>query len=834
MSDTTPPSDGDGWVGDDNDNDDDGGGTLVGIEPIDIQDEMERSYLDYAMSVIVARALPDVRDGLKPVHRRLLYGMHDMGARPDRPHLKCARVTGDVMGRYHPHGDLALYDALVRMAQPFSLRHPLVDGHGNFGSLDDGPAAARYTECRLSNIATRLLDGIDQDTVDFEDNYSGEYEVPTVLPARFPNLLVNGSEGIAVAMATKIPPHNLREVIDATIYLIDHPDASPDDLMHFVKGPDFPTGGYILGRQGIMDAYRTGRGSIKMRAKAEIVETRRGGSAIVVTELPYQVSPRSVLTRIKELVDAREIDGIRDANDASAKGLTRVEIELKRDANANVVLNNLYKHTPLQTSFGVNMVALVDGVPRTLNLVQALSAYVSHQVEVIRRRSEFRLRRARDRAHIVEGLIKALDMIDAIVAAIRASEDRQSAIATLQEERFGFSEVQATHIVDMRLSQLTRLGRTNLEEELAALRLTITELEAILADEGVLRGVIKTEMAEIRDEFADERRAILTFDDGDMSAEDLITDEELVITMTRAGYVKAMPASQFRTQGRGGRGVQGTRLKEEDLVTRIIYTSAHAYLLFFSNRGKVYRLRAFEIPVKERTARGTAIVNLLPLEADERIQALIDTREFPSDRYLLFATRSGQVKKTTFSEYDKSRREGFIAINLRDGDELVGVITTGGNDDIFMVSRQGMAIRFAETDVRPMGRDAAGVRGMQLRAGDEVVSVDPARDDTSILIVTDAGYGKRTQLHHFHRQGRGGYGIRGIKLTAQRGRVVSAFMVGLEDEILVTSSSGVMVRMAVREISSQGRDATGVRVATLDTGQAVASVAPVLAVEETG
>ncbi len=827
MSDAMPPTDGDGWAGD-------GGGTLVGIEPIDVQEEMERSYLDYAMSVIVARALPDVRDGLKPVHRRLLYGMHDMGARPDRPHLKCARVTGDVMGRYHPHGDIALYDALVRMAQPFSLRHPLVDGHGNFGSLDDGPAAARYTECRLSEIATHLLDGIDQDTVDFEDNYSGEYEVPTVLPARFPNLLVNGSEGIAVAMATKIPPHNLREIVDATLHLIDHPDASADDLMQFVKGPDFPTGGFILGRQGIMDAYRTGRGSIKMRAKAEIVETKRGGSVIVVTELPYQVSPRSLLTRIKELVDSRELDGIRDANDSSAKGLTRVEIELKRDANANVVLNNLYKHTPLQTSFGVNMVALVDGVPRTLNLVQILSAYVGHQVEVIRRRSEFRLKKAQDRAHIVEGLIKALDMIDAIVAAIRASEDRQAAIATLQQAPFEFSDIQATHIVDMRLSQLTRLGRTNLEEELAALRQTIAELEAILADEGVLRGVIKTEMTEIRDKFADDRRAILTFDDGDMSAEDLITDEDLVITMTKAGYVKAVPASQFRTQGRGGRGVQATRLKEEDLVTRIIHTSAHSYLLFFSNRGKVYRLRAFEVPLKERTARGTAIVNLLPLEADERIEALIDTREFPTDRYLLFATRSGQVKKTTFSEYDKSRREGFIAINLRDGDELIGVITTSGGDDIFMVTRQGMAIRFAETEVRPMGRDAAGVRGMQLRPGDEVVSIDPARDDTSILIVTDAGYGKRTQLHHFNRQGRGGFGVRGIRLTAQRGRVVSAFMVGLDDEILVTSSSGVMVRIAVREISSQGRDATGVRVATLDAGQAVASVAPVLAVEETG
>jgi DNA gyrase subunit A len=835
MSDTPPPG-GDGQRGDTegNDTDEGGGGTLVGIEPVDLQDEMERSFLEYAMSVIMARALPDVRDGLKPVHRRLLYGMHDMGARPDRPHLKCARVTGDVMGRYHPHGDAALYDALVRMAQPFSLRHPLVDGHGNFGSLDDGPAAARYTECRLSSIATRLLDGIDQDTVDFEDNYSGEYQVPTVLPARFPNLLVNGSQGIAVAMATNIPPHNLREVIDAAVHLIDHPNATADDLMQFVKGPDFPTGGYILGRQGIIDAYRTGRGSVKMRAKAEIVETRRGGTAIVVTELPYQVSPRSVLTRIKELVDARELDGIRDANDASAKGLTRIEIELKRDANANVVLNNLYKHTPLQTSFGVNMVALVDGVPRTLNLVQILAAYIDHQVEVIRRRSEFLLKKARDRAHIVEGLIKALDMIDAIIAAIRASEDRQAAITTLQVEPFLFSDVQATHIVDMRLSQLTRLGRANLEEELTALRQTIAELEAILGDEGVLRGVIKSEIGAIREEFADSRRAIITFDDGDMSAEDLITDEDLVITMTKAGYVKAVPASQFRTQGRGGRGVQGARLKEEDLVTRVIHTSAHAYLLFFSNRGKVYRLRAYEIPVKERMARGTAIVNLLPLEVDERIQALVDTREFPADRYLLFATRSGQVKKTTFSEYDKSRREGFIAINLRDGDELIGVITTSGEDDIFMVSRMGLAIRFSETEVRPMGRDAAGVRGMQLRSGDEVVSVDPARDETSILIVTDAGYGKRTQLHHFNRQGRGGLGVRGIRLTAQRGRVVSAFMVGLEDEILVTSSAGVMVRIAVREISSQGRDATGVRVAALDAGQKVASVAPVLAVEEGG
>jgi DNA gyrase subunit A len=839
MSDTLPPG-GDDEVPSDGDGPDDGSAvTIAGIEPIEIQVEMENSFLDYAMSVIVSRALPDARDGLKPVHRRILYGMHEMGARSDRPRLKCARVTGDVMGKYHPHGDSAIYDALVRMAQPFSLRHPLIDGQGNFGSPDDGPAAARYTECRLAPLAHRLLEGIDEETVDFTDTYSGEFIEPSVLPARFPNLLINGSQGIAVGMATNIPPHNMGEIIDATIHLLEHPElaedstgAGADALMRFVKGPDFPTGAYILGRAGIMDAYRTGRGSIKMRAKAEIVESKRGTS-IVVTELPYQTSPSSILGRINELVHARELEGIRDLNDSSAREKTRLIIDLKRDANANVVLNNLFKLTPLQTSFGVNMVALVDGVPRTLNLVQALQAYVEHQVDVITRRSEFRLRKARDRAHIVEGLIKALDMIDAIIAAIRASEDRGSAIGALQAEPFLFSEIQASHIVDMRLSQLTRLGRANLDEELAKLRETIGELEAILGDQTVLREVIKTELIAVRDEFATPRRAEITYDGGDMAAEDLIDDEELVITMTRAGYVKAVQSSSFRVQGRGGRGVQGANLREEDLVSRVIHTSAHAHLLFFSNRGKVYRLRAYEIPTKERQARGTAIVNLLPLAADERIQALIDTREFPEDRYLLFATKAGQVKKTTFSEYDKSRRDGFIAVNLREDDELIGVAVTGGDDDLFMVSAAGMAIRFSEDDVRPMGRDAAGVRGMQLRAGDQVVSIDLARDDTSILLVTDAGFGKRTQLHHFNRQGRGGLGVRGIRLTAQRGRVVAAFMVGLDDEILVISSAGVMVRMAVREISSQGRDATGVRLVSLAADQLVASVAPVLAVEET-
>ncbi|HEX5268762.1 MAG TPA: DNA gyrase subunit A [Acidimicrobiales bacterium] len=811
--------------------DDSGGVTFGSIEPIEIQEEMERSFLDYAMSVIVSRALPDVRDGLKPVQRRILYGMYDLGVGPNRAHMKCARISGDVMGRFHPHGDAAIYDALARMAQDFSLRHPLVDGHGNFGSPDDPPAAARYTECRLAPLAMHMLAGIDEDTVNFVDNYTGEIQMPEVLPSRFPNLLVNGSQGIAVGMATNIPPHNLGEVIDAVTHLIDHPEAGSDELMQFVRGPDFPTGGLILGRAGIMDAYRTGRGSIKMRATAEIEEGRRG-TAIVVTQLPYQVSAGAVAARIRDLVDSRELDGVRDVNDESAQGRTRLVVELKRDANANVLLNNLYKHTPLQTSFGVNMVALVDGVPRTLNLAQALNAYIEHQVEVIRRRSEFRLAKAQARAHIVEGLIKALDLIDAIIALIRGSDDRGSARDGLMAAPFEFSEIQANHILDMTLSRLTRLGRSELEEEMTKLRETMAELEAILGDPGLLRGVIKTEMGEIRSEYATDRRSQIVFDPGELGAEDLIEDEELVVTMTRAGYIKSVQAAAFRTQGRGGRGVQGARLREEDLVAQILHTTAHSFLLFFSNTGRVYRLKAHEVPMKERTARGTAIVNLLPLVPGETIQAIIATRDYPEDRYLFFATRSGQVKKTAFSEYDKSRREGFIAINLRDDDQLVRVVQTTGEDDIFMVSRAGMTIRFSESEVRPMGRDAAGVRGMRMRESDEVVSVDVAADDRDILIVTDAGYGKRTKLDRFNVQGRGGQGVRGIRLTARRGAVVAAFMVGLDDEIFLISSGGVTIRTSVREISSQGRDATGVRVMQLDADQSVASVAPILSVDE--
>ena len=802
------------------------------IQPVPLQDEMERSFLDYAMSVIMSRALPDVRDGLKPVHRRIIWDMEQQGFRPDRPFVKCARVTGDTMARYHPHGDSAIYDALVRMAQPFSLRHPLIDFHGNYGSPDFGPAASRYTESRLHALAMRLLADIDEDTVDLIPNYDGTTEEPSVLPARFPNLMVNGSQGIAVGMATSIPPHNLGEVIDATIHLIDNPNSTNEDLMNFVKGPDFPTGGSILGRAGIMDAYRTGRGSIKMRATCSIEEARKGGMQIVVTELPYQASCSSIAARIQELVDGGDLDGIADVNDNSSGGATNLIITLKRDANANVVLNNLYKLTQLQTSFPVNMVALVDGVPRTLDLSGMLNGYVRHQIEVITRRTNFRLQKAKDRAHILEGRIKALNVIDAIIALIRKSDDAAAAKETLMKKPYTFSERQAIDILDMQLRQLTRLSRIDLESEIEELNKRIKELEVILAKDTVLRTVIKDELSEIKEKFATPRVCKLTHDVGEMGIEDLVDDKELVIVMTEAQYVKAVTADSFRIQSRGGRGVAGAKLKAEDVVRHVIFTTAHAYLLFFSNRGRVYRLRAVDIPERERTAKGIPIVNLLPLQAGETIQAIIDTRSFDGERYLFFATKQGQVKKTEFNAYDSSRRDGLIALNLRPKDELVRVIETNGEEDIFMVSRKGQTIRFSETEVRPMGRAAAGVRGMKLRAGDELVSVDVAKDDTAILIVTDAGYGKRTQVDKFNRQGRGGQGVIGIKLTGKKGFVVAAFMIGIDDEIVAVSSGGVTIRMAVREISSQGRDATGVRVMNLDDGQVVASVAPILSTDD--
>ncbi len=807
----------------------DGADVVVGyVEPIEINLEMERSFLEYSMSVIVSRALPDVRDGLKPVHRRILYSMFDQGLRPDRPHSKCAKVVGEVMGTYHPHGDSAIYDALVRMVQDFSMRHPLISGHGNFGGTgpDEGAAAMRYTECRLAPLALEMLDSIDEETVDFEPNYDNTNQQPTVLPSRFPNLLVNGSQGIAVGMATKIPPHNLGEVIDATLHLLANPGATPDDLMRFVKGPDFPTGAQILGRQGILDAYRTGRGSIKVRAVAE-VEEHRGDTRIVVTEFPYEVSVESVEEKIYDLVKSGDLEGVAAVQNDSAGRQARLVIRLKRDANANVVLNKLYKNTTLQTTFAVNMLALVDGVPRTLNLAQALTHYIAHQVEVVTRRSQFRLRKAQARAHIIEGLLRAIDMLDLVIATIRGSDDRPAARVALMAEPFAFSEEQANHILDMTLGRLTRLGRTELEEEMARLRAAIAELESILASDTKLRGVIADEMTVVRDKYATARLTQVVNDPGELGVEDLIDDEDIVITMTRAGYVKSVSAAAFRTQGRGGRGVQGAKLRDEDFVDQIVHTTTHAHLLLFSNRGRVFRLRGHEIPMKERTAKGTAVVNLLNLLPNESIQAIVATNDFPEDEFLVFATANGTVKKTSFSEYDKSRREGWIAIKLRDGDEVVRVVATRGEDDLMMVTFRGMAIRFNESEVREMGRDATGVRGIRLKDDDRAISLDVVRDDADLFLVTDTGFGKRVKTDRFNVQGRGGQGVRAIRLTAARGFVVASLMVELSDEVLLASSGGVLIRTPVREVSSQGRDATGVRVMNLDDGHSVATAAVV-------
>ena len=808
-----------------------GDGPQFAVEPIDIQEEMERSFLDYAMSVIVSRALPDVRDGLKPVHRRILWGMNELNANPDRPTMKSARITGEVMGKYHPHGDSAIYDALVRMAQDFSMRHRLIEPQGNFGYPDYAPAAARYTECRLDPLALRLLADIGEDTVDFNDNYSGEFSEPEVLPARFPNLLVNGSQGIAVGMATNIPPHNLGEVIDATLHLIDNPDAEPGDLMAFVKGPDFPTGGLIMGRSGIADAYRTGKGSIKMRATAEIVEGKTNDT-IVVTELPYQVTPNQVIVKIKELIAAKELDGISGIDDFSSEGKTRIEIKLKRDAPSLVVLNNLFKRTPLQTSFGMNAVALVDGVPRLLNLRELLVPYIEHQVEVITRRSQFRLDKAKARAHIVEGLIKALDLIDEIIAAIRASEDRPAALAALQAKPFEFSELQAGHILDMQLGRLTRLGRANLEGELTELRATITELEKILNDEARLREVMKEQLLEVKEEEADERRSELMHDPGEIDIEDLIDDEDLVFTMSSGGYVKTMAIDEFRLQSRGGRGVAGANLKEDDYVVNMIQTTAHAYLLFFSNRGKVYRLKAHQIPMTSRTARGTALPNLLQLQPEEKILAIIDTRDYETNRYLFFATKLGRVKKTLFNVYDSNLKAGLIAIKLNDGDELVDVIPLNEGQDVFLVSKNGQTIRFDESAVRAMGRTAAGVRGMKFREGDQLVACAREQVDTNLLIITSEGYGKQSELDQYPVKGRGGLGVRGIRVNDKKGEVVAAFMVGEGEEIILIGSGGTVIRTGVNDISTQGRDATGVRVMNVLEGHQVAAVARVLVTDD--
>ncbi len=796
------------------------------IQDIDIQTEMEQSFLDYAMSVITSRALPDVRDGLKPVHRRILWGMYDQGTRPNRPYVKCARVVGDVMGKYHPHGDQAIYDALVRLGQSFSLRHPLVDPHGNFGTPNEPPAAMRYTECRLDELAMHLLDGIDEQTVDFAENFDATEKEPNVLPARFPNLLVNGSQGIAVGMATSIPPHNLGEVIDAVNHLLENPEASTDELMRFVKGPDFPTKGCIMGFQGIRDAYTTGQGTIRVRANAEIVEDGKKRQ-IVVTQIPYQTSAEAIEKKVAELVNKRSLDGIRQIHNESAKGKTKLVFDLKRDANASVVLNNLYKQSPLQSNFSVNMVALVDGVPRTMTLRDCLFAYANHQKEVVRRRTEHRLEEARRREHILEGLVRAVDMIDEIIAAIRQAANRSDARATLMGEGYEFTEIQANHILDMPLGRLTQLGRQELTDELEQKRVLIAELVSILDSEAKLRSVISTELTAIRDSCATERQTQILADAGEIGLEALIDDEELVFSLTAAGYAKTVLPEEFKTQGRGGKGVIGANLKEEDYIVNLIYTTAHAYLMFFTNKGRVFRIKAHEVPRTSRTARGVAIVNLLQLAPDETVSAVIDTRDYETMRYLVFATRRGQVKRTKFLEYDKSRSKGLIALNLRAGDELVRVIPTTGTDDICLVSKKGLLVRFAEDEVRSVGRKAAGVRGMKLADGDAVVAANAVRAGDQMLLATDQGIAKRIELDVFNTKHRGNRGSIAMKFARIQGQVVAARVVLPEDEVFAVASNGSTIRLAVSTVSLQGPYASGVRMMALPETETLAAIAPV-------
>ena len=790
-------------------------------QEIEITQEMEQSFIDYAMSVIVSRALPDVRDGLKPVQRRIVYSMFENNIGPTSAHRKCAKVVGEVMGNYHPHGDGAIYDALVRMGQDFSMRHLLIDPQGNFGTPDDPPGASRYTECRLTKLSMHLLEGIRENTVDFEDNYSGEMQQPTVLPARYPNLLVNGSQGIAVGMATNIPPHNLGEVIDACLHALDNPDATSEELMQFVQGPDFPTGGFLVGRQGIRDALTTGRGSVKIRAVCDVQEIRKGRTGIVVTELPYQVSIERIVAKIKTLVDDRRLTGIAEIRDESSDKVgTRLVIELKQNAVPQVILNQLYKMTPLQESFGYNVVALVDGVPRTLSLAELVGYYLDHQMEVIERRTQFRLDEAQARAHILEGLIIAVDNIDEVIRLIRGSSDTPAARAGLIE-RFELSEIQANAILDMPLRRLTALEVDKLRSELAELHELIAELEAILADPDRRRQIIRDELSGIGKTFDDGRRSVIIPDDGEMSLEDLIADDELILTISQTGYVKSVPASTYRTQGRGGRGIRAADLAEDDAVAHMVHTTAHAYLLFFTNKGVVHRVRAHEIPRQTRTAKGVLAQSVLPLDPEERIQAIIDTRDYETGRYLVMVTKQGQAKKTEFKEYD-SKYQSLAAIKLVDDDELVTVRPTNGQNDILIFTANGMGIRFAETDLRPMGRATQGVRGIKLRAGDRVVAATSSVAGEEVLLVTSAGYGKRTKMSAFRAQTRGGIGVKAFKLTRVRGALVGASAVSAGDQAFLISSGGIAMRTPVDKVSRQGRDSTGVKVINVGAGSLAA------------
>jgi DNA gyrase subunit A len=803
------------------------------IEPRALEDEMRTAFLDYAMSVIVSRALPDVRDGLKPVHRRVLYGMSELGLGPTRPRAKCSRIVGEVMGKYHPHGDSAIYDTLVRMAQDFSMRYTLVDGQGNFGSVDDDPPAAmRYTEAKLDRLATEMLRDLDMDTVDFGPNYDGQHQEPLVMPARFPNLLVNGSSGIAVGMATNIPPHNLREVIDATVAFLENPSITSEELMGHVRGPDFPTGGIILGHAGIREAYETGRGRVRVQARAHTEPLSHGKEAIVVTELPYQVKKggdNGLMMKIKELVEDKKISEISDLRDESDKRGMRLVIELKRDALPKVVLNKLYKHTPMQATFGVNMVALVDGVPRTLTLRQVIHHYVEHQREVIVRRTKHELAQREARAHILEGLLTALEHLDAVIELIRASRDRESAREQLIE-RFALTLIQAQAILDLRLSQLTALESDQIKQEHADMLERIAELRAILGDELRVLALIKEELLEIRERFGDERRTEISAVEGEIDIEDLIADQQMVIAITRTGYIKSLPLDTYRQQHRGGRGVSGMDMKDGDFIEHLFICSTHDYLLFFTNRGKVYRSKVYELPEASRTAKGRALVNILPLREGERVQSVLATRDYSEGRYLVFATRGGIVKKTEFAAYNTPiNADGIIAIHIRDDDELVAVRRTSGEDDILVVSRSGQAARFHESQIRPMGRDTSGMKGMNVsRAGNRVLAMDVASDDQELLVVTENGYGKRTALSDYPRKGRGTMGVKTITLTENKGALAGALVVREHEELVFISAGGMVQRTPVRGINRYGRASQGVRLMNLkddDTVSAVALVA---------
>jgi DNA gyrase subunit A len=808
------------------------------IEPRELEQEMRSSYLDYAMSVIVGRALPDVRDGLKPVHRRVLWGMHEAGNQPNRPYVKSARVVGDVMGKYHPHGNQPIYDALVRMAQPFSLRYPLVDGQGNFGSIDDDPPAAeRYTECRLQRLATEMLRDIDMDTVDFAPNYDESRKEPTSLPSRFPNLLVNGSTGIAVGMATNIPPHNLAETVDAVVQLIDKPDANVEDLMKHVKGPDFPTGGIVVGRSGIRDAYRTGRGRIVMRARAHVEELRGGKSAVVVTELPYGVKKggdSGVIKKIADLVNEKVITEVSDLADHSDKTGMRVQVELKRDAIPQVVLNKLFKHTGLQTTFGYNAVALVDGVPRTLSLLELIRHYLDYQREIVTRRSKYELRQAEKRAHILQGYLVALDNLDAVIALIRGSADTDEARAGLQET-FSLSEEQAQAILDLRLARLTGLARKEIEDEFADLQERIAELRSILGDPAKVDALIREELLEVRQIYArgDDRRTEIVAGEDALELEDMIAEEDMVIAITRSGYIKRLPVTTYREQRRGGIGVMGMEMKDEDYIEHLFVASTHDYILVFTTVGKVYRLKVHELPLGSRQSKGRAIVNLLPLRQDEAIRAVIATRDFKEAKYLVFATKKGVVKKTEFLEYNTPlKADGIIALRMREDDELVGVRLSDGEDDILMVSRLGQAVRFSEKDVRPMGRPASGVAGMKLRAGDEVIEVDIASDDADLLVVTENGWGKRTRVSDYPVKGRGTMGVKTVQLVEGKGRLAGARIVRDGYQVMLISDGGTVIRTPVDGIKRSGRATQGVIVMRLREGEQVSSLAPVIGADD--